>query len=232
MTRRRQRIVGSLLILVALGLGAAIGLRHHETSPSPSPLVHSGPGLPQHETQRTEDKPQGVSSPVPRPPRRSSLPRLNRAWARVPEASGFNAVVQQTANLVEFYNHEERNPIWAPAMESAIEHVLTPDKLRELGLQGLTIKDKECRTSTCRLEFEYPLALAQSLPIDPKINKKSTPTSIINTRTEALGGAMYTTATEHENKNGTIFERPTIVVAYDEQTMDPSNISKPPPSAP
>jgi hypothetical protein len=57
----------------------------------------------------------------------------------------------------ELFDGEARDPGWAPAMEQAVNDRMQQAGavLSNAGLKGARVKAAECRTSTCRLEFDY-----------------------------------------------------------------------------
>jgi hypothetical protein len=76
----------------------------------------------------------------------------------------------------EIYNAEQRDPVWAPAMERQLEARFSPEVFNRW--PGLKAPDIECRTSTCRIEVEYTRELKNRLIAENEAEIK---------RKEALG---------------------------------------------
>jgi hypothetical protein len=96
----------------------------------------------------------------------SNVPRFQVEASDKPEERHFQALLaKQRARATggripstpELFEGEARDPVWAPAMERALGNRM--QRARELltsaGFEGTRIKTSECRTSSCRLEFEY-----------------------------------------------------------------------------
>jgi hypothetical protein len=63
----------------------------------------------------------------------------------------------QVPRSSDLFDGEERDPIWAPAMEGALKErlKLARELFANAGLKDIKLLEPACRTSTCRLELEY-----------------------------------------------------------------------------
>jgi hypothetical protein len=224
-----KRLLGAGVVVLAAAAGVLCGLRRPRVDAVPAMPVESQRALPSPDGQSrmVDDPSHGPASPKAGPKRtsRTSTPRFVRSFPRLPEASIFKASQRDDFDFVAGFNNEERHPTWAPAMEGALAKVLNSKKMEELGIPGTKVMSTECRSSGCVVEFEYSKALADTLPLESP-GARIKPVGVINTKTEALGAMMLTLRLDHLERDGTVYERHKVLVAYDPSRIDPETILK------
>src|SRR4051794_22886352 len=186
-----RKVLGSTIVVGGVLLGAWWGLHGRRPAlPTESRDTKNGPESTSGRRATSDEQRDSPGQAGQRRPRVASTrakapPKFVRAFPRVPAPAAYNATGDDNVDFVAFFNGEERNPVWAPAMEQALEKILTPERMRELGIEGTRMSSRECRSSACALEFEYPIEVADSLPLERSGNRVK-PVGVINTKTDAL----------------------------------------------
>jgi hypothetical protein len=152
---RSRRVLLSGLAVVGLVAGLFALLRNRSAD---GPAEQSGPegraGLADQSGRRNPSSSRGSPATVPRFQVQTGRARHFQAIRAKDEARRTGARVPRSADLFE---GEERDPVWAQAMETTLQGRLREDarRLQSAGLKDLQIPEVECRTSTCRMSFEY-----------------------------------------------------------------------------
>jgi hypothetical protein len=219
-------LLGPAVVVLAAAVGVFCGLRRPRVETVPAIPVESQAALPSpaEQNRRVDETSRGPAA-AKASPKRTSTPRFVRSFPKLPEASIFKASQRDDFDFVASFNNEERHPTWAPAMEGALAKVLNSKKMEELGIPGTKVMSTECRSSGCVVEFEYSKALADTLPLESP-GARIKPVGVINTKTEALGAMMLTLRLDHLERDGTVYERHKVLVAYDPSRIDPETILK------
>jgi hypothetical protein len=116
---------------------------------------------------------------------------------------------------------EDRDPLWAPAMEAALSRVaLSPALLADLGLGDMKVTVLACRQTTCALTYEYPARLvdrvvAAGLPPSPPMVLVEEAVGWAAPR----GGGLRRTAF---TRDGEPYARVSLVLGFDEASWDPA----------
>jgi hypothetical protein len=63
------------------------------------------------------------------------------------------------------YNNEARDLDWAPAMEQTLRGYFSEEVLRALHLEGVSLREMECRSQTCRVEVDFPAESFEHPPV-------------------------------------------------------------------
>jgi hypothetical protein len=150
--------------------------------------------------------------------RARSLPR----FVAPPAARAFPGFPVHTPQAPELLHEmEERDPIWAPAMEAALTSVaLSPALLESLGLGDMKVTALTCRQTTCALAYEYPTRL-----VDRVVASGLPPSSPMVLVEEAVGwtaprGGGLRTRTF--TRDGVPYARASLVLGFDEGSWEPA----------
>jgi hypothetical protein len=173
-----------------------------------------------------EDRRHDVAAPIrdltaragarrrPLPPPRFITSRTTAAFPGFP--------VDTPASPDLLFDRETRDPIWAPAMESALANVFVASAtLARLGLAEMVVTDISCRQTTCRFEYEFPSQLVNLVRATGL--RPSSPMVLVE---EAVGWAAPRGAGLHRiafQRDGAAFTRMSIVLGFDEASWDPAS---------
>jgi hypothetical protein len=149
------------------------------------------------------------------------VPSRHTAAIRAKDEAHSNGTrVPRTHHLFEA---EGRDPVWAPAMEQALVDRFhrAEQLLASAGIDGVVAKS-ECRTSTCRLQVEYPadaLEKAKSLG-----TRHSDPYGFVVKTTGPIAGSSSDELPEPiAVVDGVTMYRKIIFMAFGEEDSDPRN---------
>jgi hypothetical protein len=141
-------------------------------------------------------------------------PVFVRAFQKVP------APLDDGANLVDAYNEQERNPLWASRMEAELRKRFARHPPAAVGLAGLEIAVTECRDGTCRVDFTYPESMLH-LPAPAGVPfKHFTPLDLYIWKAGRFCSAL-TNIPATPGPDGTTTE--TTVVAFKGTGLDPDS---------
>jgi hypothetical protein len=155
----------------------------------------------------------------PRPPGqpRSSaaiVPRFVVPPTDVPNSHS-PANASNAPDLLYTYATESRDPAWAPTMESALANSLqSRDVFMGLRLREMSVTGISCRQRTCRMTFEYPTRLVDTIGASGP-----PPTSLSALFGEPLGGAPNRARLEiiPFDRQGESMRRVSLVLGFDEE---------------
>ena len=143
-------------------------------------------------------------------------PALVRQFQNIPEP------LDERSDPIEAYNGQERNPLWAPRMETALRARFEKHSPASVGLEGVQISVKECRDNTCRIDFTYPASMLQMAAPEGFPFKRFTPLDIYIWKAGRFSTALKNLPPTRL-PDGTATE--TMVVAFKGPAMDPEHYS-------
>jgi hypothetical protein len=206
--------------LLGLGVGCLLVILKRRPAPTtarvtqmrPAPGGVSGGSFQPVTANRTTVSPgQGKDQIRTGSPR---LPVLVRDFQKVPEP------LHERSDPVEAYNGQERNPIWAPKMETALRTRFANHPPAAVGMEGLEISVTECRDNTCRIDFTYPASMLHLSAPEGFPFKRFTPLDIYIWKTGRFATSLKNLPPTHL-PDGTA--RETIVVAFESPAIDPEH---------
>jgi hypothetical protein len=216
--RPDRRLPGHITVLLAavlLGLGVgAVGAFLKRPSPGvPAEAAviapPAAPSSPPSPTGRQRGRVTHLSTGESRPP-----PQFVRVFEKIPQPySG-------SGSLIESYNGQERNPLWAPRMEAELRKRFEDNPPAAAGLEEMKISVSECRDNTCRVDFTYPESLLQRPAPVGFPDKRFTPLDIYLWRTGAFATYLKNLPPSRL-PDGSVSE--TTVVAFKSPTIDPES---------
>jgi hypothetical protein len=160
-----------------------------------------------------------LQRPERRPPSRAEAP--SQPAAPRPTAVGLAIFKSMPSKPEEIYNAEKRSPQWASAMEGNLAARFDHAILDEL--PGFKVDDIECRTSTCRIEVEYPASLPETLIEQGKLKKPGNPLSLVIRRTGQY--ARFTKLIKdpevHSGPDGPT-KKDSLLLLFGSEEIDPS----------
>lgn len=153
------------------------------------------------------------------------VPQLMIENPKIPEPAGLAAAMGGKKSLVAIYNDEQRNPIWAPAMEEALKETFNAKTMESLGIPGTKLAESECRESTCRVTVRYSSDLQKSLKIQP-IGKVKHPLDALTWEIGALGTANFTVNVADAQVDGQSYKDHSMIIAFDRKAIDPDRYTQ------
>jgi uncharacterized protein YkuJ len=124
-----------------------------------------------------------------------------------------------TRSLEEIFESEAADPGWRQQMEALLSRRFDPEYLKSAGVSQMKLERTECRASTCRLEIAYPLQLARESDPDPR--EQLGPINRLQRTTGDLSSIGNPTRIERFERDGEVWIRLGLVVAFQEKDIDP-----------
>src|SRR3954470_23923279 len=201
-------LLGATVLGVAVGLLVAFLRR-------PSPAVAVGPSAELGAAAGRSPASPGI------PPARGETattasrrrpPTFVRTFERIPEP------FTEGTSLIDAYNRQRINPLWAPRMEAELRKRFEDNPPAAAGLEAMTISVVECRDNSCRVDFTYPASMLQLPPPPGFPDRHVSPVDIYLWRTGAFATYLKNLPPT-QLPDGTTTE--TAIVAFKGPTVDP-----------
>jgi hypothetical protein len=209
-----------LLVAFAAGLGVLLAVVQKRRTPAPATVDADDPAS-QTANERSD-------TPLGRGGRASSVPPRFDTERRPRRPSAYKLWASGKVMPEDGYNAEDRDPVWAPAMEASLESrfrsSLPP------WLQKISVSDVECRTSACRAVLTYPSSLvtaASERAIAEGLPSKLLPLDYVMLDTGPLAHGSTVLETENlQDPDGEPHVRITAVWFFDRDEVAPATYAK------
>lgn len=133
----------------------------------------------------------------------------------------FPGTVADPASPELLYWLEQRDPVWAPQMESALANsYLRAEVFDRLGLWRMRVTEVSCRQTTCRLSYEYPSELRRVVAATGLA--ASSPMVLVEEElgwAAPRGGGFQLTPFKRDGED---HEHVSMVLGFDESSWEPS----------
>jgi len=214
------------LVVLSLGLlaGVLFALLFSKTTGSEVSVSDEGP-LDQMDrsgaagAESTSEKPRGKRAP----PRFNVPPTVPRILTAA------ELFMKQPRPFDTFYNEEDRDPAWAPQMESRLQARLSAAAFESVGLEGLNMSHVDCKKTTCRVELQYSHELRDKVSeraFADGFSRETDPIGYYEMQTGNIATVGGSTRVDEVTKDGVKYLRKTVFIGFGSGAMDPTRYPK------